>query len=342
MTATLADFSRFVFTLDVTAAQGLGPLFNGQSCVSCHSSPAAGGMGIAPGQTAQFVGRLLHDGTFDPLTNQGGPAARTHSITELGVPCGLPTGVPPDANVVSLRNAMTLRGDGLLDDVALGDVLANMATEPTAVRGHPNTLADGRMGKFGWKANVATLIEFMGDATRNEMGLTNPLQPRDEVHGCDANRRPPDVDALALELVAMFLNSIDPPVPPVSVFDPSGNSPSAGQQLFQSIGCASCHAPQLPGPGARAPIDAFSDLLLHEMGPGLADQMQQGSAQGNEWRTMPLWRVSERGRFLHDGRAATISDAVAAHGGQAQQARDLFLALRSADRAALLAFLNGI
>src|SRR6202035_3598824 len=101
------------------------------------------------------------------------------------------------------------------------------------------------------------------------------------------------------------------PVPPVSVFDPTGSHPSAGQQLFQSIGCANCHTPQLPGPGARAPIYPFSDLLLHDMGPALADQMQQGSAHGNEWRTMPLWRASERVRFLHDGRAATVADAVA-------------------------------
>jgi mono/diheme cytochrome c family protein len=342
MTGTLADFSRFVFTLDVSPDQGLGPLFNGQSCVSCHASPAAGGMGLAPGETAQFVGRLRHDGTFDPLVNHGGPVARTHSIAELGVPCGLPTGVPAEANVVSLRSAMSLRGDGLLDDVAVGDVLANMATEPADVRGHPNGLADGRIGKFGWKANVATLVEFMSDGLRNEMGLTNPLQPRDEVRGCGANRHHPEVDALMLELEAMFLNAINPPVPPVSVFDPTGSHPSAGQQLFQSIGCANCHTPQLPGPGARAPIYPFSDLLLHDMGPALADQMQQGSAKGNEWRTMPLWRASERGRFLHDGRAVTLSDAISAHGGQAQHARDLYFALANADKDVLVAFLNGI
>ena len=189
-----------------------------------------------------------------PLINHGGPVARTHSIAELGVPCGLPTGVPPEANVVSLRNAMTLRGDGLLDDVAPGDVYAIMAAEPDAVRGRPNILADGRMGKFGWKANVATLVEFMGEAFRNEMGMTNPLEPRDEVRGCGANRDRPDVDALTLELTAMFLNANNPPVPSASVFDPTGSHPPAGQQLFQSIGCANCHVPQLPGPGARGPM----------------------------------------------------------------------------------------
>ncbi len=342
MTGTLADLSQFVFTLNATPAQGVGPLFNGQSCVSCHASPIVGGMGLTEDQTARFIGRLLPNGMFDPLVDNGGPVARAHSIAELGEPCGLPTGVPAEANVVSPRSAMTLRGDGLLDDVAPGDVLLQMAAEPIDVRGRPNILSDGRLGKFGWKANVATLVEFMGDAARNEVGLTNPVQPRDEVRGCHANTHPSDVDAFTLELDAMFLNSINPPVPPVSVFDPAGTHPSAGQQVFQSIGCASCHAPQLPGPGARGPIFAFTDLLLHDMGPGLADQMQQGSAQGNEWRTMPLWRLSERGHFLHDGRAATIDDAIEAHGGQAQTARQLFEGLGQADHDALVAFLNGL
>jgi len=128
----------------------------------------------------------------------------------------------------------------------------------------------------------------------------------------------------------------------VSVFDPTNSHPSAGQLVFQSIGCATCHTPSLPGPGARGPIYPFSDLLLHDMGPALADRMQQASAQGDEWRTMPLWRVSERGRFLHDGRASNLNDAIAAHGGQALHARDLFLALAAPDKQALLAFLNGI
>jgi hypothetical protein len=110
MTNTIADFSRFVFSIDFTPPQGLGPLFNAQSCVGCHAHPTAGGMGLDPDETAQFVGRLRFDGTFDPLVNHGGPVARVHSVAELGVPCALPTGVPSEANVVSLRNAMTLRG----------------------------------------------------------------------------------------------------------------------------------------------------------------------------------------------------------------------------------------
>jgi len=215
-------------------------------------------------------------------------------------------------------------------------VLANMAAEPAPVRGRPNVLADGRMGKFGWKADTASLVEFMGDAFRNELGLTNPLRPRDEVRGCGANRNSPEVDALALQGAAKFLNTIDPPAPAAAC------TGSMGAALFQSIGCAACHTPALPGPGARQMLQLYSDLLLHDMGPALADQMRQGSALGNEWRTMPLWKVSERGKLLHDGRALTLTDAIMAHAGQGQAARDQFLMLDSASQQALLAFLGCI
>jgi CxxC motif-containing protein (DUF1111 family) len=248
----------------------------------------------------------------------------------------LAPGIPAQAGVVSLRNVPTLRGNGLLDTIALGDVLANMASEPPAVRGRPNVLADGRMGKFGWKADVATLVEFMGAALRNELGLTNPLEPRDEVKGCGANQNSPEVDALALQAAAKFLNTLDPPAPAASC------TSSTGAALFQSAGCANCHTPSLPGPGARQLVQPYSDLLLHDMGPALADQMRQGSAQGNEWRTTPLWKVSERGKFLHDGRALTLTDAILAHAGQAQAARDAFVALDSTSKQALLALLGCI
>jgi len=163
--------------------------------------------------------------------------------------------------VATQRN--DLRGNGLLDTIALGDVLANMASEPAAVRGRPNILPDGRMGKFGWKADVATLVEFMGNAFRNELGVTNPLQPRDEVSGCSAHGNNPEVDALALQAEAKFLNTIDPPAPAAACLT------SPGAARFQSIGCANCLTPALPGPGARQAVQLYSDLLLHDMGPDL-------------------------------------------------------------------------
>jgi len=336
MAGDMTSLGTFLFSLKLSPSQGLGPLFNDESCAGCHNTPFPGGMGVLSNQEVHFVGRTLPNNTFDALTGHGGPVARQHSVTELGVPCGLTPGIPPQATVDSLRNAMTLRGNGLLDTIALGDMVANMATQPQAVRGRPNILPDGRVGKFGWKANVATLVEFMGNAFRNEMGITNPLEPSDEVSGCGANRNSPEVDALALQAATKFLNTIDPPAPVTAC------TTGQGATLFQSTGCATCHTPSLPGPGARQAVPLYSDLLLHDMGPALADRMVQGGAQGNEWRTMPLWRVSERTRFLHDGRALNVTQAITAHGGQAQASKDAFFALDSISRQLLLNFLGCI
>jgi len=115
---------------------------------------------------------------------------------------------------------------------------------------------------------------------------------------------------------------------------------STGATTFATVGCASCHTPSLPGPSRT--INLYSDLLVHDMGPALDDQFVAGSASGSEWRTAPLWRASERVHFLHDGRAATIADAIAAHGGQAAAAAAAYAALDPASQQALLAFLGCI
>jgi CxxC motif-containing protein (DUF1111 family) len=116
--------------------------------------------------------------------------------------------------------------------------------------------------------------------------------------------------------------------------------------LFNSVGCAGCHTPSLPGPGtptaAQKPVRLYSDLLLHDLGPALADNVQQGGAGGSEFRTAPLWGAVDRRHFLHDGRAATLTDAIAAHGGQAATASAAFSALSPTDQQALLAFLGCI
>ena len=125
---------------------------------------------------------------------------------------------------------------------------------------------------------MPTLVEFMAEAFRNELGSTNSLLPRDEIKGCAANRNSPEIDATALQAAAKFLNTIDPPTPT------AGCLASPGAAVFQSIGCANCHTPALPGPGARQMLQLYSDLLLHDMGRDLADNIRQGSALGSEWR----------------------------------------------------------
>src|SRR6266700_4339891 len=313
-----------MFSTDLSPRQGLGPLFNAQSCNGCHAVPAPGGMGAAEGTFVTRVGRIV-GGVFDPLEGRGGPVARAHSIAELGLhACGLRPGVPPMANVTSRRSAMSLRGNALMDFIQERDIVANQAAQPDAVRGKLNRLADGRLGRFGWKGQVPTLVEFMGDAFRDEMGVTNPLVPRDEQRGCGPFDIGPEADAVPLQDVAAFMSTLDPPVPTAACLA------SAGATVFASAGCADCHKPSFAGPGRT--VNLYSDMLLHDMGPALNDQFVAGAAAGNEWRTMPLWRISERVHFLHDGRATTIPDAVAAHGGQAATSAAGFAALDAASQ----------
>jgi hypothetical protein len=326
-----------IFSHALAVDEGLGPLFNGRACASCHDSPTVGGMGPTPESFVLRVGRVTGSG-FHPV--QGGPVARQHSIAELGEACDLPTGVPPQANVVSRRSAMTLRGTSLIDTIRDERILAVMEAQPEHVRGRPHYMPDGRIGRFGWKAQSPTLVEFMAVAQRDQMGLTNPLAPRDHIDGCGANMTSPEADGVPLTSLVAFLNTIDPPAPPPEVLT------LPGAALFTSIGCATCHTPAMPGPGSPAtaelPVRLYSDLLLHDMGPELDDGIVQGQATGRMFRTMPLWRVSERSHFLHDGRATTIPEAIEAHGGQAAAAAAAFETLPDEEKAALLEFLGGI
>jgi CxxC motif-containing protein (DUF1111 family) len=207
------------------------------------------------------------------------------------------------------------------------------------VRGRLNILSDGRVGRFGWKAHSATLVEFMAEAFRDELGVTSPLATTDLVSGCGTSSRP-EADAVPLTSLVAFLDTIDPPTPTAACLT------SPGAAVFHSVGCDTCHQPNMFGPGNSGAnpttIHPFTDLLLHDMGPRLADGILQGSATGSEFRTMPLWRVSERVHFLHDGRAHTIDEAIRAHGGQATAARDGFNTLGAADLIALMNFLGCI
>ena len=268
---------------------------------------------------------------FDTFINPGNGVARAHSIREIGGKCKLPTG-PGDATAISKRSSMTLRNSSLIDFISTTDIINNAALQPAEVRGRPNILADGRVGKFGWKAATASLVEFMGNAFRNEQGLTNGLVREDLVSGCGANDVKPELDALPLVTTSAFMTTLDTPAPTAEC------TSSAGAALFATTGCASCHTASFAGPGFRANL--YSDLLLHDMGPALADGFVQGSATGSEFRTMTLTRLAERSHFLHDGRAPDLTSAITAHGGQGAASATAFSALSAADKAALFAFLG--
>src|SRR5450432_3551169 len=330
----LASARGDMFGNQLSPFQGLGPLFNARSCNDCHGNPAPGGMGTADGSFVTREGRLAADGSFDPLVGHGGPVARTHSISELGFFCFLRPGVSPLATITSKRSAMSLRGTALIDFIAERDVLTAQAAEPADVRGRVNRTADGRLGRFGWKGQTATLVEFMGSAFRDEMGVTNPLALTDEQNGCFGSLLTPEIDAVPLQDVASFLNTVDPPMPTPTCLA------SAGATAFTTAGCASCHTASFAGPNRT--INLYSDLLVHDMGPALDDRVVMGGAAGNEWRTMPLWKLSERSHFLHDGRATTVSAAIAAHGGQAAASAAAFAAMDTTTQQSLLDFLGCI
>jgi CxxC motif-containing protein (DUF1111 family) len=327
------------FSHDVTPDEGLGPLYNGTACASCHISPSIGGMGPDSIAVVTRVGRSV-GGTFDPLIGRGGPVARAHAISELGAACALKPGIPAEANLTSVRNTPPLYGLGLLDEVPDEAILALAVPHEDGVHGRANLVRDAagqeRVGRFGWKGDTATLEQFVADALRNEHGVTNPLAPSDlappggQTVNCSADVTAPEDDGSAVSDLTAFVASLP---------SPTSEGDAAGEQVFAATGCASCHTPALPsGDGRTAYL--YSDLLLHDVGPALDDGVTQGAASGRHWRTTPLWGLRFRQRFLHDGRARTIEAAVRAHGGEADTAARRFAELPPEERALLLDFLS--
>jgi len=189
---------------------------------------------------------------------------------------------------------------------------------------------DGTIARFGWKAQNKSLLLFSGEAYNVEMGISNELFPqeRDETPNCQFARTPNDTtdpdgatpaDTIsAIEKFTFFMRFLAPPSPSLTL--PGGAaSITAGRALFQSTGCAYCHTPTLytGNSAVRAlrtkPVHLFSDLLVHQMGPGLADDIFQGQAAGDEFRTAPLWGLGQRIFFLHDGRTSDLLVAIRAH-----------------------------
>ncbi len=227
---------------------------------------------------------------------------------------------------------------------------------------------DGTIARFGWKAQNKSLLLFSGEAYNVEMGITNELftQERDEAPNCQFARTPNDVTdpdgatpaatISGIERFAFFMRFLAPPTPSLTL--PGGAaSIAAGQALFQSTGCAYCHTPTLYTGNAairalrNKPVHLFSDVLVHQMGPGLADDINQGQAAGDEFRTAPLWGLGQRIFFLHDGRTSDLLVAIRAHKSagnnrfQASEANavvDKFNQLSEAQKQDLLNFLRSL
>lgn len=272
---------------------------------------------------------------------------------------------PIDPDIpVSLRNAQPLIGLGLLEAVPDDFVLELARSQRKAnseVHGHPNYVWDEelqkiRMGRFGQKANQPSVKQQVAAAFVEDLGLTSSVYPHETCAAVQSaclarsSTRPELTDA---QLDAVVLSMRAAAAPGRRKIDE--DDVKRGEVLFQNIGCASCHAPSLPiGDDAPLPepaertIHPYTDLLLHDMGEGLADGRPDFQASGSEWRTAPLWGLglpaesAERQNYLHDGRASSLEQAVLWHGGEARRAQEAFRALDKSSREALLSFINSL
>lgn len=352
------DLGREDFAEVEEVDEGLGPVFNNTGCGVCHDTPATGGTSSENLVEVRY-GITNADGSFDPMDAFGGSLQQLTGIGPVeiagceGVDFVQET-IPPEANTLGGRLTSPLFGLGLVDAVsddvlfALADLEAQLTPETAGRVSIVTNVATGEqdVGKFGWKAPVATLFDFSGDAYLNEMGITNPLFPNESCFNgnceltaqCDPTPDPED-DGEALNNFTNFMSFLAPlPTAPVS------GEAVIGAGVFGAIGCVNCHTPALVT--ASNPVEAlsnkvfhpFSDFLLHDMG-SLGDGIVQGGTGAREMRTAPLWGASSRTAFLHDGRATNLSDAILAHAGQGQAAADAFADLDGFLQDALLAFL---
>ena len=341
---------RMEFIKIETPEGGLGPIVNGSSCAECHTAPAVGGSSNV--RVTRF-GRNT-DGVFDALESQGGSLLQRFAINPE-----LQEVIPHEANVIAQRLSTPLFGLGLIEAIPDGAILQNMlAAKPDGVRGRAAEITDvvsgqKRIGRFGWKAQQATLLAFSADAYVNEMGITNRFFPTENApNGNEAllarfkrTTDPEDeVDPVTgkgdIDLVADFMRLLAPPMR-------LATTPQAavGESLFAQVGCAACHTPSMrTGPSHIAALDRktvnlYSDLLLHDMG-SLNDGIAQANATPREMKTPPLWGLRARGPFLHDGRATTLDAAIRAHDGEGAAARERYIGMTPQLRRNLVEFLG--
>ncbi|MGV3620554.1 MAG: di-heme oxidoredictase family protein [Archangium sp.] len=355
---------------------GLGPLFHAESCVACH--PATGRpVAFAEDGTVDvgILFRLVGPDGADPIFGgQLQPRAIAGVKPEAVITWLRPSDRAPPIFQFRLeptygqfepttralpRLSPHLEGMGLLEAVTDETLLA--LEDPDDANGDgisgraarlPN---DGGIGRFGWKAVQPTLATQAAAAFAGDMGITSPTHTDDcttsqTVCRTRTNGGTPEAPQEDLDAVAFFMRYLGVPAQRRTAPDATLNR---GHALFEYAGCGSCHRPSLRT-SSTAPeglrdvtFYAYTDLLLHDLGPALAETIGEGVAQPAEWRTPPLWGLGivekdEAARFMHDGRAADLREAIRWHGGEAQQARDRVERLSPRDEAALMEFVRSL
>jgi CxxC motif-containing protein (DUF1111 family) len=376
---------------------GLGPRFNLDSCGGCHAQPATGGSSPAVNPQVAVATAFGAKNVVPSFIRANGPVREARFQKN---PDGSPDGGVHALFVISGRvdatgnaSGCTIQqedfetqvinrnvifriptpvfGAGLIEsirDTTLNNnVAANSATKAAlGISGRLNHNGnDGRVSRFGWKAQNPSLLVFSGEAYNVEMGITNDNFniERDETSSCQFAAVPNDTQLFdttagfpalitAIENFSNFQRFLNQPTPVASFPGASSTSVSQGRAIFAAIGCSQCHTPSLrtSSKAATAALNnkvanLFSDVALHNMGNGLADGISQGGANGNEFRTAPLWGLGKRIFFLHDGRTRDLEEAIRQHASAGSEANGVvgnFNQLGQGDRQDLLNFLRSL
>lgn len=337
-----------------TAETGLGPLFTGTSCVSCHASDGKGH------PFNSFIRFGQSDSSGNHFLDQGGPQLQNKALPGYE-PETLPDGAP---YATFLAPAVT--GLGYLDAVSdeyliaieeeqaerLDDIRGKVHwnTIPEYVNLRPNAIEqNGKyITRFGKKASVYDLLQQTADAYNQDIGITSYYEPYDTYSG---DMMEPEIDRQTISDVVFYLKTLKAPEPR----NQDNIDVLSGKNLFEQIQCAVCHRPNMET--SYSPIDVLSfktfhpytDLLLHDLGPELDDGYTEGYATSAQWRTAPLWGLglsknSQGGKYylMHDGRAKSIEEAIALHGGEAENSRNLYDALSTEEQNQVIQFLESL
>ena len=348
------DADRAVFEEQEGRDEGLGPVYNAQSCAECHQNPVTGGISQITELRAghfdgvNFVdhvgGSLINDRAINPAFQErvlGGNEVRT------------------------FRTSLNTLGDGFVEAVDSNTLVAISNGQPVGMRGQfiqvPVNEAGNavRGGRFGWKNQHASLVSFSADAYLNEMGITSPLQPNDNTsNGVVVNDGVPNPedDGDDVETFAEFMRATG--VPPRDLVLAATADAQAGSSLFNQVGCATCHvrnittapvgtiinqgALTVPAALGNKLIHPFGDFLLHDVGTGDGIVQNGGQSTRNKVRTAPLWGVRSRNRLMHDGETVNRNEAILRHAGEATSVINNYRNLSTAQKNQLIVFLNSL
>jgi CxxC motif-containing protein (DUF1111 family) len=388
--ALTAAFNKGLANFQETEAvkDGLGPRFNANSCALCHSQPAIGGTSPASNPLLQFVNSqnkqppfIQADGPVREVrfvsNADGTPDGGVHDLFTIEGRSDTPSGcniLQPDfsnASNMSFRVPTPTFGLGLIEAVTDSTLMANLANNAggkaaLGIFGRLNRNGnDGTITRFGWKAQNKSLLLFSAEAYNVEMGVSNLIfnTEREESVNCSPTSPPNSIfnlggltDQAVFDDITNFANFMRFLAPPAR--GPIDNTVVQGSNQFFNIGCANCHTVTLqtgasPFPQlANQTINPYSDFALHHMGPRLADNVSQGLAGGDEFRTAPLWGLGQRIYLLHDGRTADLLEAIRAHASQGNSqypaseanavVNNFFTQLSPRDQQAILNFLRSL